>query len=91
MPTLRKLQRGELIGMPHSRPMPGIGARCHELRVKDKEKDWRIVYRLDPDAIPIVEVFLKTTRQTPTHIIAACRKRFGAYDEKAKAAKRSRK
>jgi len=32
---LRRLQRGESIGMPHSRPMPIIGRRCHELRVVD--------------------------------------------------------
>jgi len=29
---LRRLQRGELIGMPHSRPMSTIGRRCHEPR-----------------------------------------------------------
>jgi len=27
---LRRLQRGEMIGLPHSRPMPLIGARCHD-------------------------------------------------------------
>jgi DNA-binding XRE family transcriptional regulator len=27
---LRLLQRGEKIVMPHSRPMPSIGRRCHE-------------------------------------------------------------
>lgn len=32
---LRRLQRGELLGMPHSRPMPSIGKRCHDLRVRD--------------------------------------------------------
>jgi hypothetical protein len=32
---LRRLQRGELLSMPQSRPMPGIGARCHELRIND--------------------------------------------------------
>ena len=35
---LRRLQRGELLGLPHSRPMPAIGQRCHELRVPDKQK-----------------------------------------------------
>jgi hypothetical protein len=27
---LRQLQGGAKLGLPHSRPMPGIGARCHE-------------------------------------------------------------
>ncbi len=47
--------------MPHSRPMPSIGPRCHELRIQDQSKTWRIVYRRDSDAIVIAEVFAKTT------------------------------
>ena len=35
---LRQLQMGERISMPHSRPMPSIGARCHELRIDDENK-----------------------------------------------------
>lgn len=34
--------------MPHSRPMPGIGSRCHELRIVDVNATWRMVYRVDP-------------------------------------------
>ena len=48
---LRKLQRGDSIGMPHSRPMPTVGRRCHELRIQDKNDTWRIMYRIDADAI----------------------------------------
>jgi phage-related protein len=50
---LRELQRGKSLGMPHSRPMPAIGPRCHELRVVDQQVTWRIVYRVDTDAIVI--------------------------------------
>ena len=50
---LRRVQRGERVGMPHSRPMPDIGRRCHELRIPDADKTWRIVYRIDSDAIVI--------------------------------------
>jgi hypothetical protein len=32
---LRRLQRGERLEMPHSRPMPIVGSRCHELRIQD--------------------------------------------------------
>ena len=47
---LELLQRGERISMPHSRPMPAVGPRCHELRVRDAQTrlTWRLVYRLDP-------------------------------------------
>lgn len=36
---LRRLQQGENIGLPQSRPMPSIGAHCHELRVRDENKN----------------------------------------------------
>jgi len=78
---LRRLQRGEVLTMPHSRPMPGIGARCHELRINDGGKTWRIVYRIDLDAIVILEVFLKQSRETPRSAIAVCKKRIRRYDD----------
>ncbi len=81
---LRRLQEGESIGMPLSRPMPSIGKRCHELRVRDGRHNWRIIYRLDSDAISIAAVFPKTTQQTPKAIIAACQGRLKAYDEAKK-------
>jgi phage-related protein len=61
--------------------MPEIGRRCHELRVVDEEQTWRIVYRIDPDAIVIAEVFSKKTRSTPTAIIERSRQRLRRYDE----------
>src|SRR3954454_19893633 len=66
---LRRLQEGESLGMPHSRPMPGIGPRCHELRIRDGDRNWRIIYRIDLDVIVITEVFPKMTRQTPKSVI----------------------
>jgi phage-related protein len=78
---LRRLQRGERLEMPHSRPMPGIGSRCHELRVLDITSTWRIVYRLDPDAVVIVEVFKKKSHATPQPVIQVSRKRLREYDD----------
>src|SRR4051794_15704796 len=69
---LGRLQDGEMIPMPLSRPMPSIGKRCHELRVRDEEHNWRIIYRIDPGAIVIAEVFAKTTRTTPQPVIKLC-------------------
>jgi len=54
---LRRLQQRETLEMPHSRPMPIIGARCHELRVVDADLTWRIIYRVDDDAIVIGRCF----------------------------------
>lgn len=77
---LRLLQQGQSIGLPHSRPMPDIGTRCHELRVRDQNKNWRLIYRIDEDAIVIVEVFNKTTRTTPKLVIDNCQRRLRDYD-----------
>lgn len=77
---LRPLQRGELLSLPHSRPMPSVGARCHELRIVDADKTWRIMYRTDPDAIVLLDVFNKTTQQTPKRVIADCQRRLRQYD-----------
>ena len=79
---LRQLQKGILLSMPDSRPMPSIGKRCHELRIRDATADkiWRVIYRIDVDAILIAEVFAKKTQKTPPQIITTCQKRLAAYD-----------
>jgi len=80
---LGRLQQGESLGMPHSRPMPDIGPRCFELRVKDEQAEWRIVYRADPDAVLVLDVFSKKTRATPPKVIENCRRRLKQYDTTA--------
>jgi phage-related protein len=76
---LRRLQLGERIALPHSRPMPSIGGACHELRIQDETKTWRIIYHVDADAIVILEVLSKTTRQTPKTVIDTCKARLRLY------------
>lgn len=78
---LRKLQEGEALSLPYSRPMSSIGPRCHELRINDRNATWRIVYRIDPDAIVILEVFKKTTARTPVPVIDTCKRRLRMYDD----------
>jgi len=60
--------------------MPSIGKSCHELRIQDIGKNWRIIYRIDDDAVLIVEVFKKTTSATPKNAIEVCKKRLREYD-----------
>jgi phage-related protein len=56
--------RREIIeSLPHSRPMPTIGARCHELRIIDGAKNWRIIYRIDGDAIVVLECFKRKRKR----------------------------
>ena len=77
---LRRLQRGERLGLPHSRPVPSIGARCHELRIIDRGATWRVVYRIDGDAIIVLEVFSKKSRDMPKSVVNTCRRRLADYD-----------
>ena len=79
--ALRRLQRGELLAMPHSRPMPRVGGDCHELRVRDVGHHWRVIYRIDDDAIVIAAVFAKKTARTPQEIVEVCRERLRRYDD----------
>jgi len=78
---LRRLQHGERLTMPHSRSMPSIGKRCHELRIRDKDEIFRIIYRIDPDAIVILEVFKKKSKQTPQYVIDQCKARIQSYNQ----------
>jgi phage-related protein len=77
---LGRLQNGELLGMPISRPMSSIGPRCHELRVRDEKHNWRIFYRIDADAIVVPLIFAKTTQKTPKAMIDLARSRLAKYD-----------
>ena len=81
---LRRLQRGELLTMPQSRPMPSVGPRCHELRVTDVSGQWRVIYRIDADAIVIAEVFAKKSAKTSKAVLETCRRRLKEYDHAGK-------
>lgn len=78
---LRRLQRGEVLSMPESRPMPVIGPRCHELRIDDVvlKREWRVVYYVGKLAIAILDVFSKDTRTTPDDVIRNCKRRLAEF------------
>ncbi|MCX5789454.1 MAG: type II toxin-antitoxin system RelE/ParE family toxin [Elusimicrobia bacterium] len=78
---LRLLQRGEDLHMPQSRPMPSIGSKCFELRIPDSGATWRIIHRIDRDAIVIAELFKKKTRETPNRVIKASKERLRRYND----------
>ena len=76
---LRKLQGGESLGLPHSRPLPAIGVGCHELRIRDQEVTWRVVYHIDEWAVVVLDVFPKKSEATPKRVIARAKKRLAKY------------
>lgn len=77
---IRQLQQGHKIEMPDSRPMPTIGRGCHELRVNDMRQAWRVIYRVDSDAILVVAMFSKKTNRTPKRIIGHAKRLLAQYD-----------
>ncbi len=76
---LRRLQQGETLALPHSRPMSAVGSRCHELRITDRDQTWRIMHYVASDAVVILDVFSKKTEATPTGVVDTCRKRLASY------------
>lgn len=77
---LGALQEGFSLSMPRARPMPSIGRRCLELRVRDETVSWRILCRVDSDAVIVAGVFPKKTEQTPKREIDACKRRLALWD-----------
>jgi phage-related protein len=88
---LRRLQKGESLGLPHSRPMPSIGSQCHELRINGEDQTWRIVYQVATDAVVILDVFSKKTAATPNEVLTNSKRRLAAYIRVASGGERKRK
>ena len=88
---LRLLQEGKKLAMPQSEPLPDVGARCGALRIRDAEHNWRIMYRIDSDAILILDVYAKKSQKIPKKVIDRCKKRLKDYDDVIKAAKKQSK
>ncbi|MFN0053719.1 MAG: type II toxin-antitoxin system RelE/ParE family toxin [Planctomycetales bacterium] len=85
---LRLLQLGEQLGMPQSESLTDVGKRCGALRVRDADHNWRVMYRIDSDAILILDVYAKKTQKIPDEVIERCQARLKRYDEAVKASRK---
>lgn len=85
---LRLLQEGERLSMPQAEPLPDVGPRCGALRVRDAEQNWRVMYRIDADAILVLEVYSKKSRKIPDEVIGRCKQRLKQYDAAVAEAKK---
>jgi phage-related protein len=75
--ALARLDEGHRLSMPLSRPMPSVGPSAHELRLKDRSGQFRIVYAIVKGGIVYVaHAFKKTTRATPRRHIDLARRRL---------------
>lgn len=79
---LRQLQGGVRLSMPKARNLPDVGARVVELRIRDAgaQATWRIVCRIDADAVIVAHWFDKNDNKMPRREIAAVQSRLARYD-----------
>lgn len=76
------LQHGASLGMPLSRPMPGIAAGVSELRVRDAAGIYRAFYLVKSRrGVIVFHACEKKSQQTPQHEIELARRRLQEMDE----------
>ncbi len=74
---LRRLQQGEILGMPQSRPLKTVHKNAFELRLRDESGIFRVIYVLViKNKILIPHAFKKKTPKTPTKEINLSKKRL---------------
>lgn len=74
---LYRLQAGEQIGMPNSRPMPGVAAGVSELRVKGEDGAYRVFYyTASARGVLVFHAFVKKSQRTLPLEIELARKRL---------------
>jgi len=82
------LQQGERLGMPQAEALTDVCSSCGALRVRDAGHNWRIMYRIDNDAVLVREVYAKKSRKIPKAVIDRCKQRLRDYDAAVKVAKK---
>ncbi len=75
--VIARLERGHMLSMPLSRPMPSIGSGIHELRFRDKSGIYRTIYWLaGKGSIYLLHAFQKKTQKTPPQNIEIAKDRL---------------
>jgi phage-related protein len=75
--ALARLEAGQTLAMPLSRPMPIIGNGVHELRLKGRSGAYRVFYVLPGAGIVyVLHASQKKTQATPKNNLDLARKRL---------------
>jgi phage-related protein len=75
--ALARLDAGQSLAMPLSRPLPSIGTGVHELRLKDRSGAYRVFYVLPGAGIVyVLHAWQKKTPTTPKSALDLARKRL---------------
>ena len=71
------LQKGEVLAMPLSRPMPSIEPGAAELRIRDRSGIYRaFYYSRSPRGIFVFHAFMKKSQATPLRELNLGKKRL---------------
>lgn len=77
---LTKIQKGQFVGFPDTRPMKTVAAGCFELRMKGKEGAFRAFYVIRAkQGILIFHCFKKKSRKTALQEIKTGQKRLSSF------------
>lgn len=75
--ALARLEEGQTLSMPLSRPMPSIGRGVHELRFRERSGIYRVIYvLLGAEEIWLLHAFMKKTAQTSKQDIELAKRRL---------------
>ena len=77
--ALARLDSGQTLTMPLSRPMPGIGAGVHELRLKNRSSACALTTQ---GTVHVIHAFKKTAQSTPRRNLELARKRLTEIKQK---------
>jgi hypothetical protein len=86
VPGLHLAQKPESVSLAAN----GFTALSIRHVVNDQGRTWRLMYRIDVNAILILAVFAKKTERTPDEIIRSCQKRLKDCDNASRKAKAPR-
>ena len=79
--AIGKLQLGETLGMPLSRPMPSVASGVSELRIKDEAGEWRVFYVVNTEeAVYLFHAFAKKTQKTSDRDIKLGQRRLKEWE-----------
>ncbi|WP_413578790.1 type II toxin-antitoxin system RelE/ParE family toxin [Bdellovibrio sp. HCB290] len=75
--ALARLDQGMKLSMPLSRPMPSIGSGVHELRLKDRSGNYRVIYVfVGNGVIAMLHAFVKKSQATPRQNLELAKRRL---------------
>ena len=75
--ALARLDVGLRLSMPLARPMPTIGPGAHELRLKERSGQYRVIYAvIEREVIYVLHAFKKTTEATSKRNIELAQRRL---------------